>query len=97
MLYLSPSWGAAGIFFAGTGLGASISSPTTQNTASCKGSVSPAAGVGVGVAGQPKPTDGANLGVAGGVRFRFALLFFLIAIFLLHIGNFALLFLAFLL
>lgn len=28
MLYLSPSWGAAGLFLAGAGLGASISRPT---------------------------------------------------------------------
>lgn len=47
MLYLSPSCGAAGIFLAGTGHGASISSPTTQNAACCKGSVSRAPGLGV--------------------------------------------------
>lgn len=45
MLYLSPSCGAAGIFLAGRGLGASISSPATQKAASCRGSVSRALGV----------------------------------------------------
>lgn len=90
MLYLSPSCGAAGIFLAGTGLGASISSPATQTAAACQGGLLALA------APQARLTDGADLGVAGGVGFRLALFFLVIAIFVLHIGNFALLFLAFL-
>lgn len=50
----------------------------------------------VHLAAQIKLTNGADLGVAGGMCFRFAFLFFLIAIFLLHIRNFAFIFLGFL-
>lgn len=44
MLYLSPSCGAAGIFLAGTGLGASISSPATERSSLSGGGGSGAGG-----------------------------------------------------
>lgn len=95
MLYLSPSCGAAGIFLAGTGLGVSISSPTTQNTVYFK-LWWLVVHVHVPTTSSLELTNGANLCVAGGMCFWFPLLLFIIAIFFLHIWDFALIFLGFL-